>query len=191
MCDRTGKSVACTLASVFMNGVCCSWQIHAEAYEQTHRDEADAGPPVFCHRTHSSGTQKSQFTFHDEDWDLDRTASTLQDERRRSVMLAKMGALSGDQLHLYQVASDERDNTTGFILASPASNSFSRSVCSERCQHSRHGSSACRTRAAPWYGARPKMATTPVSHGSLIDLDEDEESEVELVDQTSMVDVPF
>jgi hypothetical protein len=194
MCDRSGKSVACSLASVFMNGVCCSWPMHAEDYKQAHGNETEVGLPGFRHRSHPSDTQKSQFTFHDEDWDLDMPVSTLQDERRRSVMLAKMGAVSGDRLHLSHVASEERDNETGFFLSSPASNSTSRWVRSERgfqSQCSRNGSPAGLTRSVSWCGTHPKMPATPMSDGSLIDLDEEDESEVELVDQSSLVDVPF
>lgn len=195
MRDERGKSVACALASVLMNGVCCSWQMHTDDFEQAQGDETQAVLPIFRHRSHSSGTQKTQFTFNDEDWDLDQPASTSQDERRRSVMLAKMGASSGDRFPFSHVAAEERDNTTGLFLSSPTNNgnSFSRFGSEHRfqTQGSRNGSGACPTRAAPWYGTHPKIPTTPLSDGSLIDIDDEEESELELVDQTSMVDVPF
>jgi hypothetical protein len=187
-----------------MNGVCCMFQ------QQEH--EADERR-VESIRRRAQDEYERKLIFEKEEWDLKQSLSAKQEERRRSLVLAKLGA-QPSSLAYQRVISDDaitetRDNTTGYRQSvppvSPSSTRLGRSPRWDLrrsskafpTEHASPGHSSA-TNSASWYGKEqwttpPPMASTPVSVSSLIDLDEEDEQhepeELELADRRSLVEI--
>jgi hypothetical protein len=182
-----------------MNGFCCGFRAHDEQEEDDRRR-------MQSRRLRLQSEYEQKMIFEKEEWSFAHSCSAVQEERRRSLALAKVAALRSGQ-DIRRVLSDDsrtekRDNTTGYrqsqSLASPSTIWPVRSPCPDQHVGTRNDPTV-----AIYYGlwndkehwsSPTPMPLTPRSESSLLDLDEDDEQnerETELADRASLVEVPL